>query len=79
VDFGYTEGSTVTPFYDPLMAKLCVFGDTRAETLERARKAVAGFQVEGPKNNLPFCAELLEHPEFIDGSYDTELVSRMRA
>lgn len=40
---------------------------------------MAGFQVEGPKDNLPFCAELLEHPEFIDGNYDTELVSRMRA
>jgi acetyl-CoA carboxylase biotin carboxylase subunit len=79
VDSGYMEGNTVTPFYDPLMAKLCVFGETRAEALERARKAVAGFQVEGPKNNLPFCAELLENPEFADGNYDTGLVSRMRA
>jgi acetyl/propionyl-CoA carboxylase alpha subunit len=70
---------TVTPFYDPLMAKLCVFGETRAEVLERAREAVASFQVEGPKNNLPFCAELLDHLEFADGSYDTGLVSRMRA
>ncbi|MEU1734888.1 biotin carboxylase N-terminal domain-containing protein [Streptosporangium sp. NPDC020145] len=79
VDSGYTEGNTVTPFYDPLMAKLCVYGQTRAEALERARGAVADFKVEGPKNNLPFCAELLEHPEFVDGSYDTGLVSRMRA
>ncbi|MFC7647954.1 biotin carboxylase [Streptosporangium lutulentum] len=79
VDSGYTRGNTVTPFYDPLMAKLCVFGQTRAEALERARKAVASFQVEGPKNNLPFCAELLEHSDFTDGNYDTGLVSRMRA
>lgn len=79
VDSGYAAGNTVTPFYDPLMAKLCVFGQTRAEALELARKAVAGFTVEGPKNNLPFCAELLEHPEFVDGDYDTGLVARMRA
>ncbi|GHE46437.1 hypothetical protein GCM10017673_55480 [Streptosporangium violaceochromogenes] len=79
VDSGYTAGNTVTPFYDPLMAKLCVFGATRAEALERARRAVAGFTVEGPKNNLPFCAELLENPEFVGGDYDTGLVSRMRA
>lgn len=49
------------------------------ESVERARKAVAAFRVEGPESNLPFCAEPLEHPEFIDGNHDTELVSRMRA
>ncbi|GAA2903026.1 biotin carboxylase N-terminal domain-containing protein [Streptosporangium fragile] len=79
VDSGYAAGNTVTPFYDPLMAKLCVYAPTRAEALRRAREAVAGFRVEGPKNNLPFCAELLDRPEFVDGNYDTGLVSRMRA
>ncbi|MBG0832136.1 ATP-grasp domain-containing protein [Planomonospora sp. ID67723] len=79
VDSGYAGGNTVTPFYDPLMAKLCVFGETRSEALERAREAVAGFRVEGPKNNLPFCAELLDRIEFVNGDYDTGLVARMRA
>ncbi|GII02594.1 biotin carboxylase 2 [Planobispora takensis] len=79
VDSGYAEGTVVTPFYDPLMAKLCVFGQTRAEALDRAREAVAAFRIEGPKNNLPFCAELLENPEFATGDYDTGLVTRMRA
>ncbi|MEU0566321.1 biotin carboxylase N-terminal domain-containing protein [Nonomuraea sp. NPDC005983] len=79
VDSGYEEGNTVTPFYDPLMAKLCVFGANRVEALENARKAVAEFIVEGPKNNLPFCAELLEDAEFRSGDYDTGLVGRMRA
>ncbi|GLW06306.1 hypothetical protein Misp01_14360 [Microtetraspora sp. NBRC 13810] len=78
VDAGYEEGNTVTPFYDPLMAKLCVYGATRAEALERGREAVAAFKLQGPKNNLPFCAELLERPEFVSGDYDTGLVSRMR-
>ncbi|WP_214110801.1 acetyl-CoA carboxylase biotin carboxylase subunit [Acrocarpospora catenulata] len=79
VDSGYLEGNTVTPFYDPLMAKLCVYGATRAEVIERARAAVAGFTVTGPKNNLPFCAELLDRAEFVSGDYDTGLVSRMRS
>ncbi|MFF5212471.1 acetyl/propionyl/methylcrotonyl-CoA carboxylase subunit alpha [Streptosporangium sp. NPDC000396] len=79
VDSGYEEGNTVTPFYDPLMAKLCVFGQTRAEALERAREAVASFKIVGPKNNLPFCEELLEHSAFVGGDYDTGLVARMRA
>ncbi|NUP61000.1 MAG: biotin carboxylase, partial [Nonomuraea sp.] len=79
VDSGYEAGSTVTPFYDPLMAKLCVVGADRTEALEVGRKAVAEFVVEGPRNNLPFCAELLENAEFVAGDYDTGLVGRMRA
>jgi acetyl-CoA carboxylase biotin carboxylase subunit len=69
----------VTQFYDPLMAKLCVYGDDRAAALARAREAVAAFQVEGLKSNLPFFVELLDDPEFTSGRYDTGLVERMRA
>ncbi len=78
VDSGYAAGTTVTPFYDSLMAKLIVHGANRAEALERARKAVAGFEITGPKCNLPFFAELLENPEFVSGDYDTGIVGRMR-
>ncbi|RLK24436.1 acetyl-CoA carboxylase biotin carboxylase subunit [Micromonospora sp. M71_S20] len=78
VDSGYVEGNTVTPFYDSLMAKLIVSGATRAEAVERARAAVAAFELAGPKNNLPFFAELLENDEFLSGDYDTGIVSRMR-
>jgi acetyl-CoA carboxylase biotin carboxylase subunit len=55
-----------------------VHGADRAQALERARAAVAGFTVEGPKCNLPFFAELLETPEFVSGDYDTGIVGRMR-
>ncbi|MFY1597366.1 acetyl-CoA carboxylase biotin carboxylase subunit [Micromonospora sp. WMMD737] len=78
VDSGYVEGNTVTPFYDSLMAKLIVNGATRAEAIERARAAVAAFDLAGPKNNLPFFAELLENEEFLSGDYDTAIVTRMR-
>ena len=78
VDSGYAAGTTVTPHYDSLMAKLIVFGADRAEAIERARAAVAGFTITGPKNNLPFFAELLTNEEFLSGDYDTGIVSRMR-
>ncbi|HEX7745420.1 MAG TPA: biotin carboxylase N-terminal domain-containing protein [Micromonosporaceae bacterium] len=78
VDSGYALGTTVTPYYDSLMAKLVVHGADRAEAIERARAAVAGFQIAGPKSNLPFFAELLENPEFRSGDYDTGIVGRMR-
>jgi acetyl-CoA carboxylase biotin carboxylase subunit len=78
VDAGYAAGTTVTPHYDSLMAKLVVYGADRAEALARARTAVAGFTIEGPKNNLPFFAELLDNAEFVSGQYDTAIVTRMR-
>jgi acetyl-CoA carboxylase, biotin carboxylase subunit len=78
VDAGYRAGNTVTPFYDSLLAKLIVFGPDRSAALGRARAAVEGFQVTGPKCNLPFFAELLRHPDFVSGEYDTGIVARMR-
>jgi acetyl-CoA carboxylase biotin carboxylase subunit len=78
VDAGYGEGDLVSPYYDPLLAKLCVYGADRTETLARARAAVADFRLAGPKHNLPFFTELLDNPEFVSGHYDTGLVERMR-
>src|SRR6266852_6983218 len=49
VDSGYQAGNTVTPFYDPLLAKLCVHGADREQALDRARDAVAAFAIAGPK------------------------------
>jgi acetyl-CoA carboxylase biotin carboxylase subunit len=79
VDAGYTNGNTVTPNYDPLLAKLCAYGADRDEALERARCAVADFAITGPKTNLAFFTELLANEEFVSGRYDTGLVERMRA
>jgi acetyl-CoA carboxylase, biotin carboxylase subunit len=78
VDAGYQAGNTVTPFYDPLLAKLCVHGADRAQALERARDAVAAFRIAGPKTNLAFHADLLASPDFVSGDYDTSLVSKLR-
>jgi acetyl-CoA carboxylase, biotin carboxylase subunit len=78
VDAGYQAGNTVTPFYDPLLAKLCVHGADREQALARAREAVAVFDIAGPQTNLPFHAELLASAEFVRGDYDTSLVDRLR-
>src|ERR1022692_119766 len=78
VDAGYAAGNTVTPHYDPLLAKLIVHGADRDQALERAREAVGSFVVTGPKTNLPFHAELLNSPAFCSGDYDTGVVTRLR-
>jgi acetyl-CoA carboxylase biotin carboxylase subunit len=77
VDAGYQAGNTVTPFYDPLLAKLCVHGADRGQALARAREAVAAFRVAGPQTNLPFHAGLLASEDFISGRYDTSLTSKL--
>jgi acetyl-CoA carboxylase biotin carboxylase subunit len=78
VDAGYAAGNTVTQFYDPLLAKLCLHGADRADALDRARAAVAAFAISGLNTNLGFHAELLASPEFCSGEYDTGLVGRLR-
>jgi acetyl-CoA carboxylase biotin carboxylase subunit len=78
VDAGYSVGNQVTPFYDPLLAKLCVHAATRDEALARARAAVADFRIAGLKTNLPFHADLLDSAEFSSGAYDTSVVGRLR-
>jgi acetyl-CoA carboxylase, biotin carboxylase subunit len=77
VDAGYAEGDTVTPFYDPLLAKLCAWGPDRETALRRAATATTEFVVEGPKCNLPFFDRLLASEEFRGGTYETGLVVRM--
>lgn len=79
VDAGYVAGTTVTPHYDSLMAKLIVHAPDRDAALMRARDAVRNFTVTGPKSNLAFFSELLDNSEFVSGNYDTAIVGRMRA
>jgi len=69
----------VTPFYDPLLAKLCAWGPDRPAALARARAAVDDFVITGPKTNLPFLAELLDDDGFRQGSYDTSVIGRLRS
>jgi acetyl-CoA carboxylase biotin carboxylase subunit len=79
VDSGYAAGTTVTPHYDSLMAKLIGYGPDRATAIERVKAAAASFEIVGPKCNLPFFAEVLENPEFLAGDYDTGIIGRMRS
>jgi acetyl-CoA carboxylase biotin carboxylase subunit len=78
VDAGYVAGNTVTPYYDPLLAKLCAWGSDRVGALARARAAAEAFRIEGLKTNLPFFAELLDDPSFVSGDYDTGIIEKMR-
>jgi acetyl-CoA carboxylase biotin carboxylase subunit len=79
VDAGYGPGTTVTPHFDSLLAKLCVHAPTRAEAVDRARDAVDRFRITGLVTNLPFLVELLRSDQFAEGRYDTNIVADLKA
>ncbi|MCX7761127.1 MAG: acetyl-CoA carboxylase biotin carboxylase subunit [Hydrogenothermaceae bacterium] len=76
VDTHIYQGYTIPPFYDSLIAKLIVWGQTREEAIERGKRALKEFIIEGVKTTIPFHLKILEHPEFLKGSYTTSLVDR---
>ncbi|MEJ5172758.1 MAG: acetyl-CoA carboxylase biotin carboxylase subunit [Hydrogenothermaceae bacterium] len=76
VDTHIYQGYTIPPFYDSLIAKLIVWGKTREEAIERGKRALKEFIIEGVKTTIPFHLKILEHPEFLKGSYTTSLVDR---
>ncbi len=69
-------GTVVTHFYDPLLAKLIVWGADRAETIARTQAALAHFRVEGIKTNIPLHQKILAHPAFVTGTYDVNLLAK---
>jgi len=71
VDSGIEAGSVVSPHYDPMLAKLVVWGSERAQAIARLERAVADFRIDGIHTSLALHARVLAHPDFRSGSYDT--------
>jgi acetyl/propionyl-CoA carboxylase alpha subunit len=78
-DSGVTAPATITPYYDPLISKLVVWGETRAAAIERGASALAEYRVRGIKTNLAFHRRVLAHPAFRAGDYDTGFIERYKA
>ena len=74
VDTGVETGSDVTPFYDPLIAKLIAHGQSRAQALARLSEALGKTVVIGPRSNLAFLAALCRAPAFRKGVFDTGFI-----
>ncbi len=74
IDAGVTSGDSITPYYDPMIAKLICWGDTRGEALLRMKRALNEYRVLGLKTNIPFHQHLLDSTRFIAGQFDTSFV-----
>jgi 3-methylcrotonyl-CoA carboxylase alpha subunit len=79
LDTGVREGDTVSVFYDPMIAKLIVWGDDRTESARRMQAALAGTELLGVKTNLAFLERVVAHPAFLAGDTDTGFIERHRA
>ncbi|MEN8152061.1 MAG: ATP-grasp domain-containing protein, partial [Planctomycetota bacterium] len=77
IDTHVREGYVVPPFYDSMIAKLVTHGADRADAIERMKKALAEFRIEGVKSTIPIHQRVLENEEFASGTYDTRLIGRM--
>ncbi len=76
VDTHIYAGYTVPSFYDSLLAKLIVHGNTREEALARMRQALDSFIIEGVTTTIPFLSRVMCHPDFIAGTVDTKFLER---
>jgi len=79
IDDGVETGAQVTPFYDPMIAKLIASGATRGEALQRAREALRAYLITGIKTNIPFLQKVLEDEKFLQGDYTTWFVQERAA
>ena len=74
-DTGVYEGGEISMYYDPMIAKLCTWADTRAAAIEEMRLALDTFEVEGIGHNLPFCSAVMDHPKFAAGDMTTAFIA----
>lgn len=73
-DSGYEQGNVVSPYYDPMISKLCAHAPTRAEAIARMKRALKEYQISGIKTTIPFCLMVLDHDAFVGGNYNTGFV-----
>lgn len=74
VDSAVYPGYTISPHYDSMIAKLIVWGRDRQEAIERMKRALSEFAIEGVHTTIPFHLKLLNHPRFVQGDFDIKFL-----
>jgi len=75
VDDGVVEGSEISMFYDPMIAKLVTYGDTREEAIDTQIAALDRFEIDGIGHNVDFLSALMQHPRFRAGELTTGFIA----
>ncbi|EMR07613.1 Acetyl-/propionyl-coenzyme A carboxylase alpha chain [Bhargavaea cecembensis DSE10] len=79
IDRGYTEGDTVTPFYDPMIAKVIISGSSREEAIRRSEQFFGEAHAAGVRTNIPLFASFAGSEEFAEGNYTTQVLAGWQA
>ncbi len=74
VDTSVYSGIEISPFYDPMIAKLIVWGETRGQAILRMRRALEEYRIVGVRTNIPFHQTMMDSHRFMGGQYDTRFV-----
>ena len=77
IETGVATGSEITPYYDPMIAKLIVDGADRPRALAAMNAALDATRIDGPRNNLAFLRSLMREPAVTEGTLDTGLIDRL--
>ncbi|MCR4268592.1 acetyl/propionyl/methylcrotonyl-CoA carboxylase subunit alpha [Nitratireductor sp. ZSWI3] len=74
-DTGVTEGSEISMFYDPMIAKLCTWAPSRLEAIDAMSEALDRFVIDGIEHNIPFLTALMSHPRWREGRLSTGFIA----
>ena len=77
IEHAIYDGYKVSPFYDPMIAKVITKGKDRAECIERMKEALSGFVIEGIKTSIPFELKIIDNPLFKDGTFTTAFLDKI--
>ena len=75
-EYGFDEGDEITSFYDPMIAKVIVWDETRIRAIQKMKKVLSESVVFGVHTNIPFLQEILSHPDFINGTMTTRFIDQ---
>ena len=73
-DYAYEAGDEVTSFYDSMIAKVIVWDETRVRAIRKMQKVLRESIIFGVKTNIPLLQQIISHPDFIDGSFNTQFI-----
>src|SRR5690606_29470035 len=76
VDDGFEDGMDIPIHYDPMMAKLVIYDETRERAINKMIRAIDEFRVSGIETTLAFCKFVMHHPAFISGEFDTNFIEK---
>ncbi|MEJ6613604.1 MAG: acetyl-CoA carboxylase biotin carboxylase subunit [Saprospiraceae bacterium] len=76
VDDGYEQGMEIPIYYDPMIAKLITYADTRTAAIQKMKQAIADYKIVGLETTLPFGKFVMENEQFISGDIDTHFVKK---